>query len=134
MSLQNGQVLTTTAGLESAGKITIGTGSSFSVGGNCKQTAGVITADGTFTAVSMILQKGSLGGKGTIVAAVSSDAAITAGDSSTQPGKLSISGSYTNQATGSLNISIGGTAAGSFGELAVANGVSLGGTVKYQAD
>lgn len=132
LSLQNGQALSTTTGLASAGKIIVGTGSSFKVGGSCKQTAGVITVDGTFTAASMNLQRGSLVGKGTIAAAVSSNGAITAGDSSTKPGKLSISGSYTNQANGSLNIFIGGTSAGSFGDLAVSNGVSLGGTLNIK--
>jgi hypothetical protein len=63
LSLQNGQALSTATGLASAGKIIVGTGSGFKVGGSCKQTAGIITVDGTFTAASMNLQKGSLVGK-----------------------------------------------------------------------
>ena len=129
LSLQSGQSLATTTALANAGKITVGTTSSLKVGGKYLQTAGTTIVDGTLTVPSGItLQKGSLLGKGTIAAAVtSSGATVTAGDSSTKPGTLSITGSYTQQSRGVLDIYIGGTTAGTFGELVISNGASLGG-------
>jgi hypothetical protein len=57
---------------------------------------------------------------------------MTAGDSTSKPGKLTMIGTYTQNSTGTLNISVGGTAAGTFGDLAVTNGVSLGGTLSIK--
>jgi hypothetical protein len=63
---------------------------------------------------------------------VTSAASVTAGDSSTKPGALTVAGSYTQESTGTLNISVGGTAAGTYGQVAVSNGVSLGGTLSIK--
>jgi hypothetical protein len=128
LSLQGGQVLATSTNFSNAGKTTVGIGSGFSVGGSYTQTAGTTTVDGALMAPSgLTLQKGTLLGKGTIAAALTSSASITAGDSSAKPATLTITGSYTQTSTGALNISIGGAAAGEFGQVAVSNGVSLGG-------
>jgi hypothetical protein len=133
LSLQSGQVLTTATNFSNAGKTTIGTASGFTVGGSYTQTAGTTTVDGTLTAPKgLILQKGTLVGKGTLAAAVTSAASVTAGDSSTKPGALTVAGSYTQESTGTLNISVGGTAAGTYGQVAVSNGVSLGGTLSIK--
>jgi hypothetical protein len=45
------------------------------------------------------------------------------------PGWTTISGSFTQQAKGVLDIYVGGTTAGTFGDLAVSNGVSLDGVL-----
>ena len=130
LSLQSGQVLAVAANFSNAGKTTVGIGSGFSVGGSYTQTAGTTMVDGALMAPSgMTLQKGSLLGKGTIAAAVTSSASLTAGDSSAKPATLTVTGSYTQTSSGALNISIGGTVAGTFGQVAVSNGVSLGGTL-----
>jgi hypothetical protein len=130
LSLQSGQVLATATNFSNAGKTTVGTGSGFSVGGGYTQTAGTTTVDGALMAPSgLTLQKGSLLGKGTIAAAVTSSASVTAGDSSAKPATLTLTGSYTQTSSGTLNISIGGTAAGTFGQVAASNGVSLEGTL-----
>lgn len=129
LSLQSGQSLTTGTNLSNAGKLTVGTSSKLTVGGSYTQTAGTTTVDGTLTATSVSLQKGPLVGKGTVGGSVTSSASVTAGDSTSKPGKLTLTGSYTQNATGTLNISVGGTAAGTFGDLAVSNGVKLGGTL-----
>jgi hypothetical protein len=71
-------------------------------------------------------------GKGTLAAAVTAGASVTAGDSSTKPATLTVTGSYTQDSTGTLNISVGGTAAGTYGQVAVSNGVSLGGTLSIK--
>jgi hypothetical protein len=129
LSLQGGQVLATAANFSNAGKTTVGAGSGFSAGGSYTQTAGTTTVDGVLMAPSgLTLQKGSLVGKGTLAAAVTSGASVTAGDSSSKPATLTVTGSYTQNSNGTLNISIGGTAAGTYGQVAVSNGVSLGGT------
>lgn len=132
LSLTNGQSLTTSMAFTNSGKITVGTGSSFTVNGSYTQTAGTTTVDGSITTgpAGLNLDKGSLFGKGSISAAVTlSGGSITAGDSSTKPGTLTINGSYTQQAKGALDISIEGTTAGTFGDLTVSNGVSLAGTL-----
>jgi fibronectin-binding autotransporter adhesin len=130
LSLQGGQVLSTATNFSNAGKTTVGAGSGFTVGGSYTQTAGTTTVDGTLTApTGLILQKGSMLGKGTLAAAVTSAASVTAGDSASKPAKLTVTGSYTQDSKGTLNISIGGTAVGSFGQVAVSNGVSPGGTL-----
>ena len=133
LSLQSGQVLTTGINLSNAGKITVGAGSGLSVGGSFTQTAGTTTIDGTLTApAGLTLQKGSLLGKGALSGAVTSGASVTAGDSATKPGKLTVTGSYTQNSSGTLNIFIGGSAAGTYGQVAVSNGVSLGGTLSIK--
>jgi len=132
LSLQQGQALATSAGLSNTGKITVGLGSTLSVGGTYTQTAGTTTLDGTLTATTVTLQKGSLLGKGTLGGAVTSNTAIIAGDSTSKPGTLTLTGSYAQNSTGTLNISIGGSAAGKFGDLAVSNGVTLGGTLSIK--
>lgn len=130
LSLQSGQVLTTGTNFSNAGKTVVGSGSGFTVGGSYTQTTGTTTVDGTLTApTGLTLQKGSMLGKGTLAAAVTSAASITAGDSSSKPATLTVTGSYTQNSQGTLNISIGSTTVGSFGQLAVSNGVTLGGTL-----
>ena len=133
LSLQSGQVLTTATSLSNAGKITVGTGSTLSLAGSYTQTAGTTTIDGTLTApTGLTLQNGSLVGKGKLGGAMTSGASVTAGDSATKPGKLTVIGSYTQNSTGTLNISIAGSAAGTYGQVAVSNGVSLGGTLSIK--
>jgi hypothetical protein len=130
LSLQGGQVLATTTNFSNAGKTIVGAGSGFSVGGSYTQTGGTTIVDGALMApAGLTLQKGSLLGKGAIAAAVTSSASVTAGDSSAKPATLTVTGSYTQNSSGTLNISIGGTAAGTYGQVAVSNGVSLGGTL-----
>jgi fibronectin-binding autotransporter adhesin len=131
LTLASGQSLATTTAFTNSGKATVESTSSLTVGSRYTQTEGTTTVDGMITAPSgMTLEKGSLLGKGTVVAAVtSSGAAVIAGDSSSKPGTLRVTGSYTQQSKGTMDIYIGGTAAGTFGDLAVSNGVSLGGTL-----
>src|SRR4029077_1763705 len=132
LSLQNGQTLQTTTNLSNAGKVTVGTSSSLALAGTYTQTSGTLTVDGSMTATSLSLQKGSLVGKGTVGGSVTSTASVTAGDSSTKPGKLTLTGTFTQNSGGTLNIYIGGAAAGSFGDLSVSNGVTLGGTLSIK--
>lgn len=133
LSLQKGQALTTATNLSNAGKLTVGASSSLTLGGSYTQTAGTTTVDGNLTAPGgFALQKGSLVGKGTVAAAVTSNASVTAGDATTKPGKFSLS-AYTQNATGVLNVSIGGLNAGTqYSQLAMGNGASLNGTLNIK--
>jgi hypothetical protein len=131
LSLQTGQALATSTSFASAGKTTVGAGSSFTVGGSYTQAAGTTTVDGTLTApAGLDLQKGTLLGKGTLVAGVTSNATVIVGDAATKAGVLTVTGSYSQQSAGVLDVAIGGTTAGSqFSQLPVSNGVSLAGTL-----
>jgi len=63
---------------------------------------------------------------------VNSKASVTAGDTATKAGTLSVS-TYTQQSGGSLNIQLGGTTVGTqYSQLAVANGASLNGTLNVK--
>jgi hypothetical protein len=130
LTLHSGKTLATPAGLSSAGKLTVGAGTNLKVTGSYTQTSGTTTVDGTLTAPSgTAIQAGNVFGKGTIASAVVSSGSFTAGDSPTKTGKLSPS-TYTQNASGSLNIAIGGLTAGTqYGQLAMANGASLNGTL-----
>jgi len=130
LTLISGKTLTTPAGLSSAGKLTVGAGTNLKVTGSYTQTAGSTTVDGTLTAPSgTTISAGSVFGHGTIASTVVSSGTFTAGDSPTHTGKLSPS-TYTQKASGSLNIAIGGLTAGTqYGQLAVTNGASLNGTL-----
>jgi hypothetical protein len=138
LSLMSGRMLTTPGDFSNAGKLTVGAGSGFQSGvspnGSYTQTAGTTTVDGVLSApTGMNLQAGSLLGKGTIAAAVQSSGKVTPGDATAKPGTLTISGSYSQSATGSLNISIGGLTVGTqYDQLAVSNGVSLKGTLNLK--
>jgi hypothetical protein len=134
LSLQSGQVLTTSTSLSNAGTMTIAAKSGLSVGGSYTQTAGTTTVDGTLTAAAgLSAQGGTLLGKGTLAAAVTNSGTITVGDSTKKPGVLTVTGSYTQNSGGTLNVPVNGPALGSqYSELAVSNGVSLGGTLTIQ--
>ena len=67
-----------------------------------------------------------------IASTVVSSGSVTAGDSATAAGQLSLS-TYTQNSSGSLNVQIGGLTAGTqYSQLAVANGVSLNGTLNIR--
>ncbi len=139
-----GQQYTTTlsGSFSNSGKVTVGKNSSFTVSCNpnfqCPyvQTGGTTTVDGTLRdnlAVSAVqIKGGKLFGTGTIAASVASSGAVTAGDALTKAGILSPR-TYTQNATGSLNIQIGGTTVGTqYSQLAVGNGASLNGTLNIK--
>ena len=134
LTLQTGQSLTTAGNFANKAKLIVSTGSSFKVGGSFTQPAGLTTVDGTLTAPSSLtLTKGTIQGQGTIAAAVTSNAVVIAGDATTTPGKLTITGSYTQNATGSLDVDITGTTVGTqYSQLAVSNGASLNGILNIK--
>lgn len=128
LSLTLGQNLITVTSLTNSSTVIVDKASSLTLAGSYTQTAGKTTIDGTLTVPSGLhLNAGTLFGAGTIAGSLTSSAAVTAGDSATKTGKLSVQ-TYTQNATGVLNISIRGLTLGSqYGQLASANGVSLAG-------
>jgi fibronectin-binding autotransporter adhesin len=138
LSVQTGQSLATAGNFANKAKLIVGAGSTFTAaGGAFTQSSGSTTVDGTLAAhIGLTLTKGTIQGKGTIAAPVTSNAVFVAGDSPTTPGTLTISGSYTQSATGTLDIPVNGATAGTqYGRLVVSNGVSLSGilTIKRKA-
>jgi hypothetical protein len=74
-----------------------------------------------------------LQGKGTLAATVNSSATLIAGDSTRNAGKLTVTGAFTQNSAGTLDIAIGGTQVGTqYSQLAVSNGVSLSGTLNIK--
>ena len=99
--------------------------------GGFVQTAGVTRLNGgtisTSVATVLDIQGGILTGSGTILNNVRNGGALNTGQS---PGKLSITGTYTQTATGVLNIEVAGLVAGSeHDQLAVGGATSLAGTL-----
>jgi hypothetical protein len=93
------------------------------------QTAGSTLLNGGNLAASGLLQmqKGTLGGNGTVMAKVVNSGRCSPG---TSPGLLRISGDYTQTSAGQLDVELGGTAAGAtFDQLQVSGTASLAGTL-----
>jgi hypothetical protein len=116
-TLQGGHSFTTAGSFSNAGVLSIGTGSTFTVGGagSFTQTSGTTTDNGTLAlpaAGKLNLNGGSLFGLGTITGAIASSGSVTPGNSITSTGILKDSGVYTQNSSGSLNIAIAGTTAG----------------------
>jgi hypothetical protein len=118
-----------------AGAFTIGSGSTFTVGGTgttFTQTAGSTLDDGTLALSgtgSLTLSGGSLLGTGRITGAVKSSATVSPGNSTTSTGILTETGAYTQNATGTLKISIGGTTAGTQYDQLKPGTATLGGAL-----
>ncbi len=116
-ALAGNRSFTTVGSFANAGTFTINKGSTFSLGGSgvFTQSGGTTTDDGSLSAASggVSLQGGLLFGTGSITGAVASSSAgtINPGDSSTATGILKDTGTYT-QNSGTLDISIEGTTAG----------------------
>ena len=111
-------------------------GSTFTIGGlsyDYMQTAGTTTVNGTLAGAStgsLDLNGGNLYGTGSLDYGVSDSATITPGDSSTCTGKLQVNGTYTQNANGALDVTIGGTTAGTkYDQLHVSGTASLNGTL-----
>ena len=140
-TLASAAILTTAPGnFSNSGTVDVEKGSTLTVGGtghSYNQTAGLTTVDGTLsggTTGSAKFTGGSLYGAGSIKANTTvgntSGAAVTinVGDSGAA-GLLAITGTYTQLATATMNVSIGGLTTGTYSELTVSGATSLGGTL-----
>ncbi|MBI3484482.1 MAG: DUF11 domain-containing protein, partial [Acidobacteria bacterium] len=97
--------------------------------GTFTQTAGSTTLNGGNIGggITFNFFGGTLGGVGTITGNVNNTGAVV-GPGLT-PGTLTITGNYIQGAGGSLNIELGGTAAGQFDVLAITGSATLDGTL-----
>ena len=72
-------------------------------------------------------------GQGTLEAALTSGSTVTAGDSTGKAGKLTVTGNYTENSTGILNVAIGGTTVGTqYSQLAISDEAHLNGTLNIK--
>jgi hypothetical protein len=136
-TLAAGASLTTKGGsFTNAGSFTVSTGTTFTVGGtsfNFTQTAGTATVNGALTSTTpgtLAVNGGSLDGVGTLGYNVVDASVLTPGDSAAVTGKLTVADTYTQDASGALDIQINGTTAGTkYDLLKVTQGATLGGTL-----
>jgi hypothetical protein len=105
-------------------------------GGSIDQTnasAQVIVLAGTNLNIGgnpLLLKAGKLSGDGTLTGSVNNSAGTVAPGAS--PGTLTVSGNYTQGASGKLEVEIAGTGAGQFDRLAVGGNANLDGDVSLQ--
>jgi subtilase-type serine protease len=151
--LKAGQSFTSAGTFTNQGAITIGKGSTFTVGsgGSYLQTEGKTTVNGKLTlsnsegrteepasdsdpgAGGIRIIKGSLlGNGGNIAAHVSSSGTVIPADSITSVGKLGITGAYTQTSKGALDANITGADSGQFNVLNVSGTATLGGTLNIK--
>jgi hypothetical protein len=103
---------------------------------NYTQTAGTTTVDGTLAGAassSLYLTGGNLYGTGTVDYGVVDSSTITPGNSSTSTGELRVGGAYKQNASGVLDITIGGDTAGTnYDQLDITRTASLNGTLNIK--
>ena len=147
-TLSGKQSFTSAGTFTNQGSISIGRGSTFTVGsgGSYEQTGGKTTVNGKLTvstsrerpgdsesenATGIVkIAKGSLYGNGGNVAAhVISSGTVIPAQSTTTVGVLKISGAYTQSSHGALDANIAGASAGQFNVLNVTGTATLGGTL-----
>lgn len=88
---------------------------------------GALNLNGGATNATFNLAGGTLLGSGVIIGVVNNTGGIVSPGNS--PGTLTIIGTYTQTAAGTLNIEIGGTGPGTFDLLAITGGAALGGNL-----
>ena len=151
--IKAGQTFTSAGTFTNQGAISIGKGSTFTVGsgGSYLQTSGRTTVNGKLTlstaegkpdepasdsdpgAAGIRIIRGSLFGNGGNVAAhLSSSGTVIPADSLTTTGKLQITGAYTQTAAGALDANIAGANAGQFNVLNVTGTATLNGTLNIK--
>jgi len=127
-SLLNGASLQSGGDFTNSGAVTIGAGSSFTMGSsgtnNYTQTGGSTVVDGTLQATTVNLNGGDISGTGTLVANVENEGSVDPGDA---PGTLTIEGNYTQGSGGVLDIEIDG--ASDYDRLIVTGAAQLNGTL-----
>ncbi len=149
-SVTAGQSFTSAGTFTNQGAITVGKGSTFTVGsgGSYLQTEGKTTVNGKVTlssteektdeadsdsapaAADIKIAKGTLfGNGGTVAAHVYSSGTVIPADSLTATGKLAITGAYTQTAAGALDANIAGASSGQFNVLNVTGAATIGGTL-----
>ena len=141
LQLLGGQALATLA-LANQGTVRIGADSSLTTSGPYAQAAGrttlvapTSTLASTGAGAAVIFSGGYLYGCGTVSPSLtSSGVCLRPGAAGTPYGTLSVAGPYTQGAAGTLEIDLGGTAAGQYDVLAVTGAATLAGALKATCD
>jgi uncharacterized membrane protein len=121
-AVTHGSGADTVYSLTSRGDVVVSGGSSLTVSTSYVQASGsLILAGGTLGAGLLDLQGGVLGGSGAINGNLRNAAVVSPG-TATATGVLTINGDYTQAATGTLDLRIGGPTAGSDYDQLVVNG------------
>ncbi len=132
-TVQDSGSFTTAGALTNAGDITVSGGSTLTISGALTESGGsTILAHGTLTSTTgtVTLTDGLLSGTGTVKGNVSNTGVSISPGASGSAGTLTIQGTYTQGAGGSLNVALGGTGAGvGYDQLVVTGSASLGGTI-----
>ena len=135
-TLERGAGLTTTGSFTSSGNTTVGGSSSFIISSFFDVFSELTVINGKLTAPAGVnVTGGTLGGNGgtisgnVAVGEGSSDATFIIGDSVTQAGRISVTGTYTQGAAGTMDVQIGGTTAGTYSQLNATGAITLGGTL-----
>ncbi|MBV9761827.1 MAG: hypothetical protein JO340_14795 [Acidobacteriaceae bacterium] len=136
-TLSGGAKFTTAGNFTNSGILTIGTGSTLTLGGagSYTQTAGTTTDNGTLALSSsgkVTLTGGSLFGQGSVTGALASSATVNPGSSATSTGILTETGAYSQNSTGSLNVLLSGTTAGTSYDQLNPSTASLNGTLNIK--
>ena len=108
--------------------MTIESGATLAASTDYDQTAGSTTLfNGTFSGGNLNIEAGDLAGTGAVNANVTNGGQVIPGGTGAA-GLLTINGTYTQTASGTLDIDLGGTTAGSqYDQLAVSGTATLGG-------
>ena len=113
------------SGLTSAGMTTVKAGAS--IVGTVTVNNGTVTDNGTITGTVLIQGNGTLIGTGSIAGSLENAGVLHPGLS---PGTLTVNGNFKQDPTGSLNLDINGTTAGSgYSDLAISGTATLAGTI-----
>ena len=115
----------------------------FTNAGAVSSTSGVLEIDSYFQSAggslnlaggdvqnssALTINGGSLTGGGTITGSVTSKASVSPG-TALVAGTIAITGAYTQTATGTLNVKLGGTGAGAFDQVTVGGTATFAGTI-----
>ena len=126
VSVQQGSL-----GLNSAhnsGAVTVASGASLGIGSYIQTSGSTVLNGGSINGGILSINGGALSGTGIIIGDVTNGGQVIPGGLGAT-GLLTINGNYTQTATGSFDVDLGGTAAGSIDQLAVSGTASLDGTV-----
>ncbi len=130
-TIEGGASFSSTAAFSNAGSVLIGTGSTFAPDGSFTQTGGsTVLAGGVLgtssPATTVNVEAGSLAGTGTIKGNLTNSGQLSPGS---PIGTLTVTGSFNQTASGSLDVDLTGTAAGQFSQLAAGGTATLGGAL-----
>jgi hypothetical protein len=130
--LQGGRSLALSGGLVNAGVLTVGAGSTLDLGAaGFTQADGQTVLDGGTLAAGagVFIRAGSLSGTGLIVGDLTNAGVVTPGGGGAA-GLLGVTGNYTQTASGTLVIGLGGADAGTYAQLVVNGTATLDGTLQ----